>query len=79
MKLRVFYGFYSDSTTPLLLSCYVDVNSIINRWSSTANDRSVCLRCDLDLWPFDLRMQLVNLCPQLNLSCKFDKIPTNGL
>jgi len=34
---------------------------------------------DLDLWPIDLKIKSVHLCPQLYLSCKPGEIPGSGL
>ena len=48
-------------------------DTVFTIWFSTYSRRY------FDLWPFDLNIWSVHLCPQLHLTCKVCEIPVSGL
>jgi len=49
--------------------------AFLNKWFL----KHIWSRCYLDLWPFELEISVIYLCPQLHLSCKFSDLLTSVL
>jgi len=78
-----------DKDMDLIKSIIITANKIVSkiRRSLTSNCRSVRLHrrsavglvVSFDLWPFDLKIYSVHLCPQLHWTCTLRKIPPKNL